>query len=1494
MKSLRSSSPVSPAVFDIEELEARLLLSGVTLAHANSAAVFDATQVAANKLTVESAITVSGDNLSKAVVQLGAGFHQGEDALAINGTLPTGLSASYNTSTGALTISTVTPADGTAANYQTALQEVVFEDNNISATTPTAPTPGTRAVTITSTDAVDSSTAAVSDTLTVDPLVDAKTYASLVSAFADLKSIGTTVDGLSSSGDLTDAPGYSTGDLMPYLSAQVKNLLYPVDSNGDFQSGQTIEPWQIGGFADVTSAVSSSGATYIDLKTVATAVDSEMASKVSGLGPPSGVTVADGNANADITFTVTGSSVTAEFKAVVNEGQDEQLSLGPIQQDLGLKLTNPATSQVTAGGGVDIDALVTIDTSSHPFGNTTAIAAGSVTLDLVHFASTAGFSFTGMTTSIDIGVVAGTLVGASGSASANYEVNFAGGSSQTLSAWNTAIASGGSAVATGFNAVSGRVDISLPITASITPFTNGVAGAPVSLTGTGDALIVATGSDLSISPTYTTTNFATLQYFSTLTPDDIINDVLSVGTWISGLQSSTDTNELGLAIPFLNSTDLGSLLDFSDLFTATIGNTINVSTPTLATMGSQALTSIGADSSNPLLLLNAFQFGILVNDSTVYTISVPSATLLARLTNVQLASAINTSLASAGVSGITVTSVNEILQFTATSTSIKTFAIIPVAAVTDDLRNLGIFSSSSPTSYTINEVTEPSSDGSGVLVQADVPMNTGALANAATFSITLTTAGGTSTSKTITVAAGPGGTYGSDTALLAAVNAALVSAGIPNSVLYAQISTISGKDYLQFFMPVSSTSTYSTFTLGLATSTAGGQTVNTDNSAASLIGLGFIVGMEATNPRPANLVTFDDLMNSSIVPGFNGTNEATFSLAYDSTNNVVSLIFSVPTATESPATLTPGFSFDVSPLANITPNASATFSVSPTLSLNFSLNFKMAPGGPVVLEAGSAAPTNGQLSGTSTFDLNLVLQDSYTVTLPGAWTGSAAGNTSIQDLVGDINEALATRTVITGTSTSVNLTDRAPSGDKDGVIAQEDESNGQIEFTTATLLSGSIANPLVSGNLPLSGYSLSFSYQGVSYTINLPQVEGIGTLALATGGSGYTSAPTVSITGGGGSGATATATFSGGAVTGFTITNAGSGYTSAPLVAISGGGGSGATATGTLSAATTLKLSDLVPLLNAALGSATITGTSTTASLVGTVFFTTVGGAGTGNATPTLSLYANTPSAGTWPGKIELSALRTDPIVAQVGFNDNGTATTSVLTASVSSIQLTLGNDGSLPLLKGAFQITIPSNFTGTATYGFNTLSFSGASGDVSVGATFAIGAGQSPTLQQLGSSPDTYVTRTLTNSSFTTASKANATITLTGISASDPGVNSSISPSAYISVVIADMSLATTPAWINVDDPTPVTTAFSGSVSKLSLNASGTGYTGPPTVTISAPGGAGTTATATATVSSGTITGFTITNAGSGYTSTPTVSISGGGGSGGRPRLLSGLQSRS
>lgn len=73
-------------------------------------------------------------------------------------------------------------------------------------------------------------------------------------------------------------------------------------------------------------------------------------------------------------------------------------------------------------------------------------------------------------------------------------------------------------------------------------------------------------------------------------------------------------------------------------------------------------------------------------------------------------------------------------------------------------------------------------------------------------------------------------------------------------------------------------------------------------------------------------------------------------------------------------------------------------------------------------------------------------------------------------------------------------------------------------------------------------------------------INNVTAVVITNGGSGYTSAPTVSISGGGGSGATATATVASGQVTAVTITASGSGYTGEPTISFSGGGGSGAAA----------------------------------------------------------------------------------------------------------------------------------------------------------------------------------------------------------------------------------------------------------------------------------------------------------------------------------------------
>ena len=72
---------------------------------------------------------------------------------------------------------------------------------------------------------------------------------------------------------------------------------------------------------------------------------------------------------------------------------------------------------------------------------------------------------------------------------------------------------------------------------------------------------------------------------------------------------------------------------------------------------------------------------------------------------------------------------------------------------------------------------------------------------------------------------------------------------------------------------------------------------------------------------------------------------------------------------------------------------------------------------------------------------------------------------------------------------------------------------------------------------------------------------GVTAVNVTSGGSGYTSAPTVQFTSGTGYGASAVAHISAGSVTSIEVTSKGSGYQVAPIVQITSGGGTGCIAT---------------------------------------------------------------------------------------------------------------------------------------------------------------------------------------------------------------------------------------------------------------------------------------------------------------------------------------------
>ena len=97
------------------------------------------------------------------------------------------------------------------------------------------------------------------------------------------------------------------------------------------------------------------------------------------------------------------------------------------------------------------------------------------------------------------------------------------------------------------------------------------------------------------------------------------------------------------------------------------------------------------------------------------------------------------------------------------------------------------------------------------------------------------------------------------------------------------------------------------------------------------------------------------------------------------------------------------------------------------------------------------------------------------------------------------------------------------------------------------------------------------------------------TIKVVNGGSGYTSAPTVTI-GGAGTGATGTANINAGSVVSVTITDSGSGYNDATSITFSGGGGSNAVASVTVANSDT-QWARVVSLYKDGLGQDDATGT---------------------------------------------------------------------------------------------------------------------------------------------------------------------------------------------------------------------------------------------------------------------------------------------------------------
>ncbi len=418
----------------------------------------------------------------------------------------------------------------------------------------------------------------------------------------------------------------------------------------------------------------------------------------------------------------------------------------------------------------------------------------------------------------------------------------------------------------------------------------------------------------------------------------------------------------------------------------------------------------------------------------------------------------------------------------------------------------------------------------------------------------------------------------------------------------------------------------------------------------------------------------------------------------------------------------------------------------------------------------------------------------------------------------------------------------------------------------------------------------------------------LSSIIITNGGSGYTSAPTVAITGGGGTGATATAVISGGVITSLTLSNGGSGYTSAPTIALTSGGGSGGAATAVLA--------------TRAVSSIAVSAAGSGYTAVPTVALTGGGGSG-GTATAVLTA--------TTVGSINLtnagSGYTSAPTVALTGGGGTGaTATATVVGGTVTGLSLTNAGSGytSAPTLSfsggsGGSGATATAALTGTsiasiavtaAGSGYTsapTVALTGGGGTGAAGTAVLAGAAvTSLTLTNAGNSYTNTPAVGFSGGSGTGAVatagmssgvgglsitaggsgySGNFTISFSGGGGSGASAFAYVSGGAVIGYTILSEGFTYTSA------PTPDFSAGSGTGAAATalllgclavvpnITNGGSGYATAPTVSFS--GGGGTGAAATALVSGGAVIGFRFTNGGSGYTSAPTISFSGGGGSG-------------
>ncbi|HEX8913476.1 MAG TPA: DUF4347 domain-containing protein, partial [Humisphaera sp.] len=1301
---------------------------------------------------VDAAVTVSAaGTATSGIVTIASGYRIGEDVLAV--TYP-GFSGSFNSVTGVLTVTS--GAGRTAAEWQAAFRAVTFE------TATAAPNLSARGVTF----AVGSDTSAAK-TVTPDLTVDEAMQARIVEALNVVEKIGDKI------GTFGGTPGQDVTTEVPFTGGlRVTDLLYPnassLDSSGNPvpNYSASVQPQGIGSYLSLKSAAE----TYFagvgltnDLTAFVTAMQARMATLMAGTSYAGTVAV---------TWTKPAASdarsLALKFTIANTKGSGIDLSLPDLERDLGMRLPTPPT--VTAGGGADIEFTVTLDLQGHTYG--AALAQNKATLAFARLNSLAGFSFAGVNSTVEFGLIRGSFVNASGVVGAKIPVTFGGsGGSRTLDNWAT----DGTDV-TGFaSTVTGSATLTLPVTASI----GGVAAT------TANTKVVVTDADLfdSAPPTYATTDFSKLLYFGTLKVEDVIQEVLKAKDLYSTLSNSGE-GQLGLTVPFLKDKTAGELLDLAGLFKTAVADKVDVYEPVLNTAGRDELTDwrlpVSSDSTpQPSMrsdLRAGFSFGVVVNDAwPVHTVTV--AADAARNTLDDLVTAVNTALTSAGVSIVASNNKGK-LSLKASSLAVQKFAVVPVAPAagrlspTAPVADLSTLTANVPQYYTVTGATGAAtgtnyySVGTSVAVAA---VHAGLLAVGETGVVKVTRVGTmdvwASTRNGVSSSAGNVDAYliesgrndlrrlglvayGDDLRVLEQYTDGRARATLPLVAdLLGAAEIRLGNGTTTYDVSVADNNRTSlTDTLadvkaamvsaGIAATDLTARLIDADGTeltGAPAVGVDYRLDLYAPDGSTWSTVT--------LAPTGDATAYRTLGLGF-----VVGDVSAQPRpaglrtfADFADASIFPGIT--IAPVYDATNDTvtlqfTASGSATPTVAADF--DFAARP-------LGRVTPTNANLtfapSVTSSlaFGLEFRVKPSNPITIASGAAVPANGrlttdahfsfdfvlqdkfavtvpaawtsaNADVQDLVADLNRALAA--AVPSGGGAVDLT-------ADRLVARRQTGTDQFELVTATPVAGAATlAPTHTAGVLSSDLTYAFTYAGTDYVVEVPAADTAGNTTFG----------------------------------------------------------------------------QLVAQLNAALSTATvdadgdgaIDADEQTASLAGKVFFTTIAD-GTAGGDGKVYLYS-TAASSAWPGTITLSATRTDSAVTQLGFDDNGSGTTSSTTARAGGTTAVLRNhtNGSA-LASGTVSLAVPS-FAGSVQYGFNTLDFATTSGGtVSIGVGMSLKAGACPATSDAGSALSTYFDRTLTGAAGT--GSASAALTLEDITAAGA---SDIAADAKIGLSIPDVSATT------------------------------------------------------------------------------------------------------